>query len=148
MIVRVVLVALAVFGIGVVAYALLWFPMPVAGRDPEQPATGGHSLTSKRQLAGLSLLSVVAVSVLGQLGASGGNAVVLPLVLAGAGIAVIWRQFDTDATLLRGASRWGLAGGVLLGAAGLVLLLATTGQLANARNGFTATVVILVGIAL
>ena len=46
------------------------------------------------------------------------------------------------------AVRWVLAGGIALAAAGVVLLLATTGQLANARNGFTATVVILVGIAL
>ena len=36
----------------------------------------------------------------------------------------------------------------MLAAGGLVLLLATTGQLANARNGFAATLVILVGVVL
>jgi signal transduction histidine kinase len=36
----------------------------------------------------------------------------------------------------------------VLAAIGVVLLLATTGQLANARNGFVATVVILVGLVL
>jgi signal transduction histidine kinase len=36
----------------------------------------------------------------------------------------------------------------VLAAAGVVLLLATTGQLANARNGFAATLVILLGVAL
>ena len=37
---------------------------------------------------------------------------------------------------------------VLLAAGGVVLLLATTGQLANARNGFAATLVILPGLVL
>jgi signal transduction histidine kinase len=63
-------------------------------------------------------------------------------------LAVIWRQLDTDRTLARPGVPWVLAGGIALGVAGLVLLLATTGQLANARNGFAATLVILVGIAL
>ncbi len=37
---------------------------------------------------------------------------------------------------------------MLLGVGGVVLLLATTGQLVNARNGFAATLVVLVGIGL
>jgi signal transduction histidine kinase len=65
-----------------------------------------------------------------------------------AGLAVIWRQLDTDRTLARPAVRWLLAGGIALAAGGVVLLLATTGQLANARNGFAATLVILVGVVL
>jgi len=78
----------------------------------------------------------------------GGSDVVVPLLLAGAGLALIWRQFDGDRTLARGATRAGLVAGVLLGIGGVVLLLATTGQLVNARNGFAATLVILVGVAL
>jgi signal transduction histidine kinase len=73
---------------------------------------------------------------------------VLPLVLVAAGLAVIWRQLEADRTLARAKVRWVLAGGGVLAAAGVVLLLATTGQLANARNGFAATLVILVGVAL
>lgn len=148
-VVRVVFVALAVLGVGVVGYALLWFCMPVSDVDPQRPPLPGRSrLTSKRQLLGLGLLTVAAVSMLGRMASWGGDDVVLPVVLAGVGIAVIWRQFDTGAALLRGSARWGLAGGVVLGVGGVVLLLATTGQLANARNGFTATVVILVGLTL
>jgi signal transduction histidine kinase len=147
-VVRVLFVALSVFGVGVVAYALLWLTMPVSDEDTDTLVPARTQLTSKRQLVGLGLLSVVAIALLGQMTTWGGDGVVLPLVLAGAGIAVIWRQFDTNASLLRGSARWGLAGGVVLAIAGLVLLLATTGQLANARNGFTATLVILVGVAL
>ena len=61
---------------------------------------------------------------------------------------MIWRQLDADRTLARPQVRWVLAGGGVLAAAGVVLLLATTGQLANARNGFAATLVILIGVAL
>src|SRR5918998_1683268 len=80
LVVRVAFVVLAAAGIGVVAYALLWFFMPVA-----------------------------------------------------IGLTVIWRQLDTDRALTRPGLPWLLAGGVALGVAGVVLLLATTGQLANAR---------------
>jgi signal transduction histidine kinase len=151
--VRVVFVVLAFLGVGVVAYALLWLTMPAGDpwADTERRTEVDDPVgerPSKRQLLGLALLAFVAVGVVSRLASFGGTDVVLPLILAGAGMAVIWRQFDSDATLLRGTARWGLAGGVVLGVAGVVLLLASTGQLANARNGFTATVVILVGITL
>jgi signal transduction histidine kinase len=87
------------------------------------------------------------MSLVGQL-ASWSSSVVLPLALAGAGLAVIWRQLDIDRTLAVPGVRWVLAGGIALAAGGVVLLLATTGQLNNARNGFTATLVILLGIVL
>jgi signal transduction histidine kinase len=61
---------------------------------------------------------------------------------------VIWRQLDTDRPLEVPGGRWALAGGVVLAGVGLLVLLATTGQLAAARNGFAATLVILTGVAL
>jgi signal transduction histidine kinase/phage shock protein PspC (stress-responsive transcriptional regulator) len=147
-VVRVVVVGLALTGIGVVAYALLWLTMPVA-RDDGAPETGiVGQRPSRRQLIGLALLAFVAAGAVSRLATFGGGDVVLPLVLAGAGMAVIWRQFDAEPTALGSTGRWGLAAGVVLGVAGVGMLLATTGQLANARNGFTATVVILVGITL
>jgi len=151
MVVRVVFVGVSLTGIGVVAYALLWFLMPVLpadGSTEEADPAFVPSRPSRRQLLLLAVLAFVAASLVSQLLSFGGVNVVVPLLLAGAGVAVIWRQFDADATLARGAARLGLAAGVVLGVAGVVLLLATTGQLANARNGFTATVVILVGITL
>ncbi|GAA4738724.1 ATP-binding protein [Modestobacter marinus] len=149
LVVRVVVVGLAFTGVGVVAYALLWLTMPVA--DPSGDSTPTAVIgqrPSRRQLILLALLSFVVFGLVSQLLTFGGYDVVLPLVLAGIGLAVIWRQTDSDASLSRRTSRWGLAAGVVVGVVGVVLLLATTGQLANARNGFTATVVILVGVAL
>jgi signal transduction histidine kinase/phage shock protein PspC (stress-responsive transcriptional regulator) len=148
MLVRIGFAVLSAAGIGVVAYGLLWLTMPLAepGAEPALSLTAA-SRPSKRQLAILVGLGIAAVSLVGQV-ASWSSSIVLPLVLAGAGLAVIWRQLDIDRTLAVPAVRWVLAGGAALAAAGVILLLATTGQLVNARNGFTATLVILLGIVL
>jgi signal transduction histidine kinase/phage shock protein PspC (stress-responsive transcriptional regulator) len=148
LIVRVAFVVLATTGIGVIVYGLLWLTMPVAppGAEPV-PAILGPRPTGARQWIGLILLGIVAVVLLGQISSWGSGDVVLPLVLVAVGMAVIWRQLDTDRTLDVPGVRWALAGGALLAAGGVVLLLATTGQLADARDGFTATLVILTGVA-
>jgi signal transduction histidine kinase len=150
LVVRVAFVVLATFGIGVVMYALLWLTMPVAAPG-EEPTPGTVRLerpTSRRQLITLILLGVAAVVVLGQVARLSSGGLVLPLILVAVGMAVIWRQLDTDRTLALPGVRWALAGGAALAAAGVILLLATTGQLANARNGFAATLVILTGVVL
>ncbi|PRY51982.1 phage shock protein C (PspC) family protein [Geodermatophilus tzadiensis] len=144
LVVRVVLVALATTGIGVVVYALLWFFVP----QGEAVAAPAAAEPSRRQTVGLVLTGLGALVLLGNLATWGGGDLVAPLLLLGGGLAVIWRQFDTDRTLARPGVPWVLAGGAVLAAAGVVLLLATTGQLANARNGFTATLVILAGLVL
>jgi signal transduction histidine kinase len=150
LVVRVAFAVLATAaGIGVIVYGLLWLTMPVAAPG-EEPAPGRVQLgagTTRRQLVLLVVLGVAASAAIGRVVTSGG-ALLLPLILVSAGLAVVWRQLDTDRTLAVPAVRWALAGGVVLAAGGLVLLLATTGQLANARNGFAATLVLLVGIAL
>ena len=148
LVVRILYLALAVTGIGAVAYALLWLAMPVAG--PDGTPTGGLAAQrpTRRQLLAMSLLAFATVGGVSRLATVGGIDVVLPLLLAGVGLALIWRQFDLDDSLTRGRARWGLVAGVVVGVAGVVLLLVTTGQLANARNGFAATVVILVGLGL
>ena len=146
MVVRVGLVALAVTGIGVVVYGLLWLFMPLS--DAEAPAAPVVDRPSRRQTIGLVLLGIGALALVSNLASWGDGDVTVPLLLVAVGLATIWRQLDTDRTLKRPGAPWVLAGGVALGAVGVVLLLATTGQLANARNGFAATLVILVGIAL
>jgi signal transduction histidine kinase/phage shock protein PspC (stress-responsive transcriptional regulator) len=151
LVVRIGFVVLAVAGgMGVIAYALLWLTMPLADPDAEaeQAAAGAGDPPSRRQVLGLGLLGLGALVLVTPLATWGGSNVVVPLLLAGAGLALIWRQFDGDRTLARGAARAGLVAGVVLGIGGVVLLLATTGQLVNARNGFAATLVILVGVAL
>lgn len=149
-VVRIAFVVLATIGIGIVAYGLLWLTMPVApvGEEPDVPATPGWRPRGVRQWLATGVVAIVAMSLLGQLTRWTSSDVVLPLVLVGAGLAVIWRQLDSDRTLAVRGTRWTLLGGVLLAGAGLVFLLATTGQLANARNGFAATLAILVGVVL
>jgi signal transduction histidine kinase len=150
MIVRVAFVVLATTGIGVVMYALLWLTMPVAAPGTEEPAPGTFTLgaqSGKRQLLTLVVLGFAGIVIVGQVARLSGD-LVLPLVFVGVGLAVIWRQLDTDRTLSLPGVRWALAGGAALAAGGVILLLATTGQLANARNGFAATLVILTGVVL
>ena len=149
LVVRIAFVVLAVTGVGVFGYGLLWLTMKQADPQSEDQQHDGVAAEppSRRQVLGLVLLGGGALVVTPFL-TWGGSNIVLPLLLALAGLAVIWRQFDTDGTMSRGATRWGLVAGVLLGISGVVLLLATTGQLAAARNGFAATLVILVGVAL
>jgi signal transduction histidine kinase len=151
LVVRAAFVVLATFGIGVIAYALLWLTMPVAAVGADEPTSGTIRLerpTTRRQLVTLILLGIAAVVVLGQVARFSSGALVVPLILVAVGLAVIWRQLDTDRTLALPAVRWALAGGAALAAGGVVLLLATTGQLAAARNGFAATLVILTGVVL
>jgi signal transduction histidine kinase/phage shock protein PspC (stress-responsive transcriptional regulator) len=150
LVVRVAFVVLATFGIGVVMYGLLWLTMPVAapGEDPTPGAFQLRRPKGKRQLFTLVLLGIAAATVLGQVARLSNGDLVLPLIVVAVGMAVIWRQLDTDRTLNLPGVRWALAGGAALAAGGLILLLATTGQLANARNGFAATLVILTGVVL
>jgi signal transduction histidine kinase/phage shock protein PspC (stress-responsive transcriptional regulator) len=149
LVVRIAFAVLATTGIGVVVYGLLWLTMPVAapGEDPEPGTVQLGAGTGRRQLFVLVLLGLAASALFGQVLTSSG-ALALPLILVAVGLAVIWRQLDADRTLALPGVRWALAGGVVLAAGGVILLLATTGQLTAARDGFTATLVILTGCAL
>jgi signal transduction histidine kinase len=151
LVVRVAFVVLATTGLGVIAYGLLWMTMSVAQPGEARPAETGERPwrpTGTRQWIGLLVVAVVAMVLLGQLASWGISDLALPLLLVAVGLAVVWRQLDTDRTLALPGVRWALAGGVALAAGGVVLLLATTGQLAAARNGFAATLVILTGVLL
>jgi signal transduction histidine kinase/phage shock protein PspC (stress-responsive transcriptional regulator) len=155
LVVRAAFVVLGLTGFGVVAYGLLWLTMPVADPDTPRPAAtatraamGPRPRLSPRQIAALAVLAVAAFSLLGRLATWSGTAIVIPVVVLIVGLAVIWRQLDADRTLNRPGVRWVLAGGAALAVLGVVLLLATTGQLANARNGFVATLVIVLGVLL
>jgi signal transduction histidine kinase len=151
LLVRVVFVVLATFGVGIVMYAGLWLTMPVAAPGTDEPSPGTITLGApggKRQLLTIGVLGFAAVVIVGQVASWSSGDLVLPLILVAVGLAVIWRQLDTDRTLALPGVRWALAGGVALAAGGVVLLLATTGQLAAARNGFAATLVILTGVIL
>jgi signal transduction histidine kinase/phage shock protein PspC (stress-responsive transcriptional regulator) len=147
LVVRGAFVVLGAAGVGVVMYGLLWLTMPV-GDDSPALMPFPRQRPGPRQLAILGVLAIGAFSLVGKLASWAGSAVLIPLVVLVAGLAVIWRQLDADRTLSRPGVRWVLAGGAVLAVLGVVLLLATTGQLANARNGFAATLVILLGVVL
>jgi signal transduction histidine kinase len=149
--VRVAFAVLSVAGVGIVAYMLLWFTMPVASAAWEEQAAAERPAVeprTRKQWVGIIVLAAIAAALLGQLLSWGSSDVVLPLILAVGGLAVIWRQLDADRALDLPAGRWALAGGVAVAAGGVVLLLARTDQLTAARDGFAATLVILIGIVL
>jgi signal transduction histidine kinase len=151
LIVRVAFVVLATALLGIVVYMLLWLTMPVAAEDADAQADAARPVPEPRglrQWIGIGVLGIAAAVLLGQVSAWFNSDVVLPLALVAGGLIVIWRQLDTDRTLSVPGVRWALAGGAALAAGGVVLLLATTGQLAAARNGFVATLVILIGVVL
>jgi signal transduction histidine kinase len=149
--VRVAFAVLSVAGVGIVAYMLLWFTMPVASAAWEEQAAAERPAVeprTRKQWVGIIVLAAIAAALLGQFLSWGSSDVVLPLILAVGGLAVIWRQLDADRALDLPAGRWALAGGVAVAAGGVVLLLARTDQLTAARDGFAATLVILIGIVL
>jgi len=148
--VRGLFVVSAAVGVGVVGYGLLWLLMPTApAEDAAIPPAADTPVATPRQLVGLGLLGALALLLVSRvLGSEDTVSLLLPLLLVTAGLAMIWRQLDTDRELARDTQRWTLVGGVVLGLGGAILLLATTDQLTNARNGFAATLVILVGTAL
>ena len=77
LVVRVAFVVLAATGIGVVAYALLWFFMPVADADAAPVVDEATLEPSRRQTLGLGLLGLGALVLVTQLGSWGGGSLVL-----------------------------------------------------------------------
>jgi signal transduction histidine kinase len=145
LVVRVAFVVLATAGIGIVAYGLLWLTMPLTDAAPDEGTQ--RPARTPRQYAVLGAIALVSFVLVQGLSSWGSN-LALPLVLVAGGLAVIWRQLDADRGFSLPGVRWALAAGVAIAATGVVLLLATTGQLGEARDGFAATLVILAGILL
>ena len=162
--VRVAFVAAsAAGGFGIVVYLLGWAFMPVdASVTPvRRPWTGRRASLQVGAGAGLLLLALLLA--LRATGIWFSDAIVWPLVLVGAGTALLWRQSLSDATEStplppatrhlpprdseRGAriSRTGF-GVALVIAAGIVFLHAT-GSLSAARNVVLAVLVVAVGLS-
>jgi signal transduction histidine kinase/phage shock protein PspC (stress-responsive transcriptional regulator) len=147
-IIRVAFAALTlVLGAGVVMYAAFWVFVPQ--RDDER----GEGSEGRGQLLALGALAAGGLLLLAHLGVVSASSSLLPVVLALAGLAMVWRQADESqrsrwratATGPRGLTRT-LAGAALL-AAGLAGFLATRGQLGEARKGLLFTVVVVAGLA-
>jgi signal transduction histidine kinase len=134
-------------GAGVVMYAAFWVFVPQ--RDDAE----GEGTEGRGQLLALAALAVGSLLLLHRVGVISTSSSLLPVGLALAGLALVWRQADESqrsrwratATGPRGLTRT-LAGAALL-AAGLAGFLATRGQLGEARKGLLFTVVVVTGLA-
>ena len=129
-------------GAGVVMYAALWVLLP----QGEVPAarTGDERV----QLVALGALGVGGLLLL--LAAGLWSPALLPLLLVGGGVALVWRQADAAqrARWRRPGSRGPLlvVVGAALVAAGLVGFLFSRGELRQAREGLLSTAVVVVGL--
>jgi signal transduction histidine kinase len=147
-VIRVAFAALTLAGgAGVVMYAAFWV------FAPQHDDAGGEGTEGRAQLLALGALAAGGLLLLTHLGVVSASSSLLPVALALAGLAMVWRQADESqrsrwratATGPRGLTRT-LAGAALL-AAGLAGFLATRGQLGAARQGLVFTVIVVAGLA-
>lgn len=158
-------------GLGALLYAAFWFfvPLGVGGVDTGRPpalatetsADGRRRLVARKpdkgQIVALLAMVVVAMIFVGNVDLSGGARLYLwPVVLVGAGVALVWRQADNarrarwmevgrhrrTLTLARSAA------GVLLVTVGVSGIFVLQGSAAHLGSVLQAALAVLVGIAL
>ncbi|MFD0382825.1 PspC domain-containing protein [Streptomyces stramineus] len=155
-------------GLGAVLYAVFWFvvPLGVGGVDAPRPAAAETSPDGRRRLFArkpdrgqvFALLALVigAAVFVDNLHLGRANAYIWPLLLVGAGVALVWRQADNARRahwmevsrrkrvlpLARGAAGVALAG---VGVTGIVVLQGSAEHLGTVLQ---ASLAVLVGIAL
>ncbi|MEU3756006.1 PspC domain-containing protein [Streptomyces olivoreticuli] len=166
--VRIVFLALLLAqGMGAVLYAVFWFvvPLGVGGVDAPRPAPvetypDGRRLFARKpdrgQVFALIALVIGAAIFVDNLHLGRANAYIWPLLLVGAGVALVWRQADNARRahwmevsrrkrvlpLARGAAGVVLAG---VGVTGIVVLQGSAEHLGTVLQ---ASLAVLVGIAL
>ena len=133
-------------GTGVGMYAVLWLLLS------QSTATPRASDRSRAQLLALGAVGVGGALLLQA--ADLLSPVLLPLIFAAVGAGLVWQSAD-DAQRARWRSAGGrrsrlvaVLGGAVLVAVGLAGFLATTGQLAEAREGLFSTAVVVAGVGL
>ncbi|UQI48315.1 PspC domain-containing protein [Streptomyces sp. HU2014] len=167
--VRIVFLALLLAqGMGAVLYAVFWFvvPLGVGGVEAPRPAPaetlpdGRRRLFARKpdrgQVVALVALVIGAAIFVDNLHLGRANAYIWPLLLVGAGVALVWRQADNARRahwmevsrrkrvlpLARGAAGVALAG---IGVTGIVVLQGSAEHLGTVLQ---ASLAVLVGIAL
>ncbi len=146
--VRAVFVGLTSFGgLGIMAYAGLWAFVPLDRTEPA-PRASGALRRDRGQSVALLALALGVVLLLAQLNIAGGNDVIVPLLIAGAGVALIWRRMDEDRTSAGKRGWLLLLAGAALVLAGLITFLVLADQLGPARQALVAIVVIVIGLIL
>jgi len=165
---RALVLVLAATGAGVVVYVFLWVTVPPG--DParaaaEQLPADQRRLASRPRLdpknvpvkdiaIGLIALAGAAMLVADRLGATIEARWAFPVLVAVAGLALAWSQLDRTAR-----ARWvssgrtpvsvlRLAGGVVLAAAGVLLLVSQGTSMTTTLNAAVAALAVLLGVAL
>ena len=154
-----VLLTVTAAGAGVVLYAALWILAPLRPEGPH-PVPGQASRSGRRELpylltlGALGVLVIIAVQVVVGLIALDA---LLPLLAAGIGLVILWRQGD-DAqrarwrAATRGTRRLGIAraviGIVLLIGGGVAFSITRAGGLTGAAPGLLAGVAVAIGLVL
>jgi signal transduction histidine kinase/phage shock protein PspC (stress-responsive transcriptional regulator) len=167
MLVRIAFVALTfASGAGVIMYAAFWLFVPQAPATvvPPHEGTGTASSASPSagrgrdvgQLIALVSLTVGACLLAQALGLGIGGTLFWPLVIAGLGVVLLWREADElqrrrwrRAATSDSPSGWlRLAAGIALVLAGGGAFLAIRGQLQDAGRVLLATLVVILGLLL
>jgi signal transduction histidine kinase/phage shock protein PspC (stress-responsive transcriptional regulator) len=160
--VRIAFAVLTIFnGFGIVVYLALWAVVP---QEPVLPGAEPRRRRGIERGTALALAACAAGALLLLRGVPAlvDNVLLLPLLLAGAGLAVLWSQADKDQrdrwrriSLFESnepTARWmavaRFAGGAVLVAAGVTAFLALSGTLSAARDGLVAGAAVLAGLAL
>ncbi|MGH9279246.1 MAG: ATP-binding protein, partial [Acidimicrobiales bacterium] len=160
LVVRLIAVALVLFGgAGAIAYGAAWLLLPLEGQD-ESPALGA-AREKNRDVVQVLAVGAIGLGLILLVRATGfwfNDAVVWPVALAGAGLAVIWRQADGNP---RGGGRGGrfdvhsrrvalarVAIGVVLVIIGVSTFLAASNAFTAVRQAVLASVGIVAGLAI
>ncbi|MCF3147071.1 ATP-binding protein [Streptomyces platensis] len=163
--VRIVFVALFMAdGMGALLYAAFWFfvPLGVGGVEHRQPAPadGRRRLLRHRpdrgQVFALIALLIGASIVASRFQLGQADGYLWPVLLIGAGVALVWRQADNSrrAQWLELGRRKGLlpmvrgAAGVLLVGVGVTGIVVLQGSVRHLGSVFQAALAVVVGIAL
>jgi phage shock protein PspC (stress-responsive transcriptional regulator)/signal transduction histidine kinase len=141
------------FGLGVVLYGLLWLAVPEGA--PEEPARPTARERKKRHAALTLLTGCLAFTLIMLIGGSGRRGVwVWPLLVAAAGVALVWRQAD-DAQRTRWLSLDGRSRtlgivrtvlGMLVFAIGIGFFVAYRGGLGDAFAALRGALLLLFGL--
>ncbi|MDO5711872.1 MAG: hypothetical protein Q4P32_09065, partial [Micrococcales bacterium] len=138
------------FGIGLLAYVLLWVLTPADTDSSANP----HRLPVQFLLVGAALVAVGALGVTGHTALPGLLRPALPILAVAVGAVIAWSDidaFERHAWLGRGAGRWvipRLVAGAALAAVGFVILFTSGQGLAMAWDVTVATVAVLAGLGL
>ncbi|GHH13440.1 ATP-binding protein [Streptomyces lanatus] len=158
-------------GLGALLYAAFWFfvPLGVGGVDAQRPSPfstetapdGRRRLVARKpdkgQIVALLLMVAVAMVFVGSVDlGNGAKAYLLPAVLVGAGVALVWRQADNARRARwmevgrrrRTLSLLRAAGGVVLVTTGVSGIFVLQGSAAHLGSVLQAALAVLVGITL